>query len=240
LKKLTALAALAAALAAVVGLTASTALAANCTTVNTSKGVFTAAQVGGSVTGELDATGCDIGVYYDGAHPGSVSGADIHGALWYGVFVDGIVGNVSVDITSSSIHDIGDNPFNGVQRGLAIYYYGFQTPGTVTGTVSGNTVSRYQKNGITVNGSQASVSLLGNSVTGLGPVDFIAQNGIQYGFGASGTARGNSVAGNNYTPKDTIACGVLIFQANGVSLSQTQYRDNERNLCNDGRGGGQP
>ena len=37
---------------------------------------LTAAQIGGTVTGTLDATNCNIGVY----NPTSVSGADIFGA----------------------------------------------------------------------------------------------------------------------------------------------------------------
>ena len=41
---------------------------------------LTAARIGGTVTGTLDATGCDIGVYIDAAHPGSVTNADISGA----------------------------------------------------------------------------------------------------------------------------------------------------------------
>ena len=42
-------------------------------------------QIGGTVTGTLDATGCDIGVY----NPTSVTNADIHGAQYYGVVVNG-------------------------------------------------------------------------------------------------------------------------------------------------------
>ena len=46
---------------------------------------LTAAQVGGTVTGDLDAGGCDIGVY----NPTAVTaGANIHGAKQYGVYVD--------------------------------------------------------------------------------------------------------------------------------------------------------
>src|SRR5205814_5058320 len=34
------------------------------------------------VTGEVDATGCNIGVYF--SQPGSVSGANVHGANYFG------------------------------------------------------------------------------------------------------------------------------------------------------------
>ena len=45
---------------------------------------LTAMQIGGAVTGEIDATGCDIAVY----NPDSVTNADIHGARYYGVVVN--------------------------------------------------------------------------------------------------------------------------------------------------------
>jgi hypothetical protein len=41
---------------------------------------MTAAQIGGNVTGNLDAAGCNIGVYYGPGHSGTVSGANISGA----------------------------------------------------------------------------------------------------------------------------------------------------------------
>jgi hypothetical protein len=38
----------------------------------------------------------------------------------------------------------------------------------------------------------------GNVVTGDGPIAYIAQNGIQVGFGATRTVKNNTVSGNNY------------------------------------------
>src|SRR5262245_10649368 len=46
---------------------------------------LTAAQIGGTVSGQLDATGCDIGVY----NPTRVTGAEIFGARYYGVVANG-------------------------------------------------------------------------------------------------------------------------------------------------------
>jgi hypothetical protein len=190
---------------------------------------LTARQIGGSVTGELDATGCNIGAYFDATHPGSVNGADIHGANYFGVVVRG----TSADVNESAIHDIGEVPFNGTQHGNAVVYVG-----GAHGTVSGNTVTRYQKNGITIRDPGTSASVLNNIVTGQGPIDYIAQNGIQISFGASATVTGNTVSGNDYTPEPVTACGLLFFQANGVKQSKNSLFDNETNLCNAGRGGG--
>ena len=80
----------------------------------------------------------------------------------------------------------------------------------VTVTISGNTVSNYQKNGITANGAVVA-NILNNTVTGDGPINYIAQNGIQVGFGGTATLKGNVVSGNWYSPADTESCGVLLL-----------------------------
>ena len=220
------------------------ATAAECTKVTTSKGSLTAAQVGGDVTGELDATGCQIGVYYSTSTPaGNVSEADISGATYYGVFVDGKDGDVSVNVTDSSISKIGESPPDGAQHGLAVYYYGYETTGAVSGTVSGSSISEYQKGGITVNGEKASVDVMDSTVAGLGEVDFIAQNGIQFGYGATGVASGNTITGNYYTAcsnRDAaktgctpwVSTGMLLYDVDPaqVKRSDNHYRDNQRNL----------
>src|SRR5207302_10363182 len=104
----------------------------------------------GTVSGDVDATGCNIGVYYDNG-AGAVKSAMIHGSNYFGVLVNGDAANVTVDISNSTIHDIGEVPFNGTQHGVGIYYRGFGN-GTASGKVTGNTVSRYQKGGIVING----------------------------------------------------------------------------------------
>ncbi len=69
--------------AVIAGLVASMAGAAAASTTCTPTGFvrdginLTAAQIGGNVSGPLDATGCNIGVYYAPGTSGSVSGADI-------------------------------------------------------------------------------------------------------------------------------------------------------------------
>lgn len=170
-----------------------------------------------NLTGIIDATGCNIGVYFDTA--GALDDVEIFGANYFGVIVNGAYRDVIVDITNSSIHNIGEVPFNGAQHGVAIYYAGLDSY-TVTGTVAGNDVYAYQKGGITVNGDAANVTVRDNVVTGLGPVDFIAQNGIQFGWEAQGQITGNTVSGNNYSIGCTgnginsctwISAGILLY-----------------------------
>ena len=170
---------------------------------------LTAALVNPSapVTGDVDAGGCDIGVYYD-AGRGAVQHATIHGALWFGVVVNGDANTVAVDVTNSSIYQIGDSPFNGVQRGIAIYYRAFLA-GSTSGTISGNRIWNYQKGGIVTNGRGTRVTIFDNQVLGLGPVDFIAQNGIQVGYGATASVMRNHVEGNSYTGTSTVSGGIV-------------------------------
>ena len=112
------------------------------------------------------------------------------------------------------------------------------TPGPMKGvTISGNTVRDYQKTGIAASGHVAA-TITNNTVTGAGPINYIAQNGIQVGFGASATVKGNTVSGNWYTPVSDVACGVLLYQAGGVKASSNTLLANERNNCNFGKGGG--
>jgi parallel beta-helix repeat protein len=188
---------------------------------------MTAAQIGGNVTGDLDAGGCNIGVYYDNTTSGNVTGANIHGANYFGVVVNGDVGAVSVNVTDSFVHAIGESPLDGTQHGNAIYYRAFG--GTASGTISGNLITNYQKGGITISGS-VSASIANNTVTGQGPVPYIAQNGIQVGYGAKATVTGNTVSGNAYTGVGGVSsAGILVVGGPCFGLPYTVGLDITRN-----------
>jgi hypothetical protein len=141
-------------------------------------------------------------------------------------------------ITNNTIESVKQGQ-SGCQEGNAIEarYIVSSTPPRKNVTISGNTVSDYQKNGITANGRVAA-TIANNTATGAGPIDYIAQNGIQVGFGATATVTGNTASGNYYTPPSDIACGFLIYQAEGVRASRNNLFDNERDQCNFGKGSG--
>jgi len=225
---------------------ATTAGAATCfpTTFNRDNHFLTAAQIGGTVSGSLDATGCDIGVYF--ATAGSVTaGAEIFGARYFGVVNDG----TSVTVEGASVHDIGNRPFDGTQHGVGIYF----TNGG-TGTIDGNAVWAYQKGGIVVNGTSATsgaattATITNNAVTGLGPVAFIAGNGIQVSRGAVAEVRGNAISDNFYTGEGGVgpnaggenpegfeffSTGLLLFEAGaGTKTSDNQFSGNQHNFAN--------
>jgi parallel beta-helix repeat protein len=128
-------------------------------------------------------------------------------------------GATGVTITGNTISAIKDknNIKLGDQTGVGILIGG-NTGGVYTAggaTVSSNTVSDYQKCGIVINYAGSSATVSGNTVTGAGKNNFLAQNGIQVGFGATANISGNTVSGNIYglaTPSTYEAADILLYQ----------------------------
>lgn len=203
---------------------------------------LTAALVNPGVVNGPVSTTCNIGVYYGPGASGEVKNADISGANYFGIVVDGSSGSTSVDILDSEIHDIGESPLNGSQHGVGIYYAAFNDGGSASGKVSGNHLYRYQKGGIVVNGSGANALVQNNQVEGVGAVGYIAQNGIQFGYGASGSATKNTVTGHSYTGTSTVSGGIIVVggpgygtcpdgnpcaYTTGIQIVQNTLRDND-------------
>jgi hypothetical protein len=165
----------------------------------------------GDVTGTVDASGCNIGVYYGPGAKAKVTDADVFGANYFGIVNNG----GDINVKNSSVHNIGEVPFNGTQHGVGIY---FVDGGT--GSIHKNMVSLYQKGGIVVTGLNSSAKIQQNTVTGEGPVNYIAQNGIQVSRGATGDVSNNTVSGNAYTGLGGASSGgVLIFGGCGGPLT---------------------
>ncbi len=225
------------ALAAAVVAGAPAAQAAVCTPVNTSRGLMTAAVVDANVTAaDIDAAPCQIGVYYSpGSGSWTVDSSHVHNPTDFGVFNDGA--NVTVD--DSQVDDVGDNPNKtGVQHGVGIFF-GNSNDVAATGTISDSAISDYQKGGVVINGANSSASITGSTVTGLGKIEFIAQNGIQISRGATpGDVSGNTVTDNHYSgpSKPTVSSGILLFQANitgrdvGLISSSNEVNHNQANI----------
>jgi hypothetical protein len=180
----------------------------------------------GDISGQrIDATGCNIGIYYGPGTSGTVESSEVFGSNYFGIVVTGEdsspnVGTTSVDVTTSNIHNVGEKPFNGTQHGVGVYYYAFSDGASATGAISGNVVSLYQKGGIVANGPNAGVSIAQNTVKGNGPVLYIAQNGIQIGRGGDGLIMRNLVTGHSYIgPNNASSSGILIFGGCGDPLT---------------------
>lgn len=129
--------------------------------------------------------------------------------------------------------------FGGCQNGLAINVESLTSAHSVT--VSSNSVRSYQKNGITATGAGTgadspgpSVSIGGNRIVGLAATAMnwqgvyqgeatAAENGIQVGFGATGSVTANIVNDNIWgqdTSSDTgdAASGILIYASKGITI----------------------
>jgi hypothetical protein len=118
--------------------------------------------------------------------------------------------NAGGSITSTTVENqLLPSGYQGCQLGLGIYVEN-QTTGTPALIITDNTVTNFDKNGITTEYKAATGTISNNTVTGLGPTTVIAQNGIQVSYGASGTVKGNTVSNLIYSPTPE-SSGILLY-----------------------------
>jgi hypothetical protein len=170
---------------------------------------------GDLIDASIDAGGCDIAVFYDAGETGSVLRSEISNAKYFGIVMFG----AEVSVTESEIHQIGDDPFTGAQHGVGIYCAS-DSPQTSGGDITANYVHHFQKNGIVVTGANCGgesgvrrIRIVENVVQGGGPIDYIAQNGIQVGLGAAYVlVKSNKISGFSYTGENFASSGgILIY-----------------------------
>jgi hypothetical protein len=86
-------------------------------------------------------------------------------------------------------------------------------------------VHDFQKNGITADEKGTVTVIRRNVVTGIGPTNGAAQNGVQIGFGAAGSILENIVTNNVWAPCTaietcaTVATNILVTQSDNVEIS---------------------
>ncbi len=121
-----------------------------------------------------------------------------------------LVGNSSGTVEENEVVNISGGSEGGTSAIIAV--------GTQTDiTLANNTVSDFRKGGIVVN-SEAVGYISNNTVIGDGPIDTIAQNGIQIGFDATGTIIGNTVKDVYYDGTGYHAAGIISIQASDVLI----------------------
>jgi hypothetical protein len=145
--------------------------------------------------------------------------------------------NSSGTITKNAVRNQFQTDFvdyGGCQNGLAINVESTTASNTVT--VSNNSVRAYQKNGITATGAGTgsgspgpTVAITANYIVGLAATAMnwpggAAENGVQVGFGASGTVSANTVNDNIWFADTSdqpynAASGILIYSSNGILVS---------------------
>jgi len=119
----------------------------------------------------------------------------------------GIVNHVAVR------NEIPNDIPTGDQSGQGIFVETTNSP-SASLTVENSSVHNYNKNGIVARYAGATLIASGNYVQGSGPISIIAQNGIELAYnGATGSIKNNTVIDNFYTPTDSSAADILLFDA---------------------------
>jgi hypothetical protein len=139
--------------------------------------------------------------------------------------------NSSGTITANAVRNVIMAPAHqGCPVGLAINIE--SNSGTPAVTVSHNSVRKYDKGGIVASGSGTgggpAVTVTGNTVIGIGATTATAQNGIQIGYGATGSVTFNDLADDLYTnppcggthqPQCYAGSGILIYASSGITVN---------------------
>src|SRR5581483_8068378 len=124
-------------------------------------------------------------------------------------------------VRDNVISDIRSDPLSGVQTGIGVWV----DTGS-TATVLNNAIVRYQKGGIVALDDGTHLIAAGNTITGAGPTDVIAQNGVEVAVGAEAVVANNKISGNLYTGTDADAAGVIAFQAGRVVVTGNRLTGN--------------
>jgi len=121
------------------------------------------------------------------------------------------IGMFQAGATLSNIEviNVRDDPFSGSQHGVAIYAWSDESGSSHNVVVEDCVVYNFQKNAMVLMGSELNIEVNGCTVTGAGPTDVTAQNGIQVGDGANCAIIGNTVTGVSYTGGNWAASGIL-------------------------------
>lgn len=113
---------------------------------------------------------------------------------------------------------------NGCQSGTGIFVQS-GNGGVSKVEIDHCTVHDFQKNGITADEKGTVTIIRWNVVTGIGATTGAAQNGVQIGFGATGSILDNVVTNNVWAPCTAVttctavATNILVTQSDGVEVS---------------------
>jgi parallel beta-helix repeat protein len=153
-----------------------------------------------------DALGVRAVMEINNASTVNISGLTIQGPVATGQVIDAgilVVGGATANVTTSTISDIRSNPITGVGN----TGNGIQVGGTASlavgqvghATITNSTITNYQKRGISAGSTGSTVTIMDDTITGVGPTSAIGQNGIVIFPGATATITGNTVKDNQFT-----------------------------------------
>lgn len=138
---------------------------------------------------------------------GSGNNVQTCGLQLIGIFYRNAAGAIVSNTVKNQLLPQG---YQGCQSGLGIFVSN-QTAGTGAVNITGNTVTNFNKNGITMNEAASAGTIAKNTVVGLGPTDVIAQNGIQVAYGAIASVHANNVSQLIYTPETYGSSAILLY-----------------------------
>ncbi len=136
--------------------------------------------------------------------------------------------NGASEVSENVYHDLLYASGNPQTFGIMVY-------GNSSIEISGNAVDDWTRGGIGIMGDDATLpdptaQVIGNTVTGEGPLPdgSWAQNGIQIGYGATGTINGNEVSDIKYIPDTWAASAINIYSpGSGVIVKGNNVHDCE-------------
>lgn len=152
----------------------------------------------------VDATGCDIGIYVPpNVKNVKIEDVTVHDATRAGIVVDG---SQCTTLLGDQVYNIGDHPQSGDQYG-----FGIVSDYAKNLAVDYVTAATYQKTGFNIRHSTGSINL--NTVTGDGPigVPLAALNGFEFLNDNLSAIFGNRTLLNQYTGPIYGGSGYLLF-----------------------------
>ena len=148
-----------------------------------------------------------------------------------------VAGGAKLTLSGSTVIGAAPQKLNGCQYGLGILI-GIPESGAIgeaTASLTGDTVSGYDKNGVTVAGVGVSAKIYKVMVEGAGIIPVIAQNGIGVQEGAKATITSVKVSGNEC--EDTPSCGpdsLTQYQADGIYFYDAAAESSVKQSTSDG------
>ncbi len=160
---------------------------------------------------------------------------------YIGVLLNGASGTVE-DTTIMNLYQASPSLYGCQDSAGAGIYVETPASGLSAVTVYDNTVTNYQKGGIVCNFAGSSCTITGNTVSPLPAATAAnAPNGIQIGYGATGTVSGNTVSGNVCTIPTCLSSnmitsagpsvGILLYETSGtVPISGNTVTGNDAGI----------
>lgn len=210
------------------------------TMVGTGPGVII--QAPSTLTPDL---GLDSLVEIKNAADVTISDVTIQGPVPTDITIDAgilVVGGATANVTNSTIAHIRSEPLNNNSgTGYGILVGNLSGTQVGTATITNDTITDYQKNGIAVRGG-SSATITDNMIATAGPASVIAQNGIVIYPGATATITGNTITGNQYIGpgggpdpfNSTQAAGILVFGS--ASVTGNTVTDNDIGIASNATG----